>query len=238
MKTAQRLYSTLARPHNPPRASPSRPQRSVRSPLHLGSDLRLGGTALYRDWKSGGRLPRRSQQTRRAPELFFKSDEAHIRSLAWDTKGNLIAGSDGSGLVYRIDPQGNGYVLFEAPRREITAIAIGKRDHLCGMRGRQEPQSAAAAARAGTASITITVVQPESLQAANASTSVPEGTEVYALAEGQAPRALWSSKDDIVYAMTSSQDGLMAISGNRGHIFRFATMAAMPTSAICRRNKA
>ena len=33
------------------------------------------------------------------PELFFKSDEAHIRALAWDRKGNLIAGSDGSGLV-------------------------------------------------------------------------------------------------------------------------------------------
>ena len=59
------------------------------------------------------------------PELFFKSDEAHIRALAWDGKGNLIAGSDGSGLVYRIDSQGKGYVLFEAPQREITALAIG-----------------------------------------------------------------------------------------------------------------
>ena len=58
------------------------------------------------------------------PELFFKSDEQHIRSLAWDAKGNLIAGSDGSGLVYRISPQGKGYVLFEAPRREITSVAV------------------------------------------------------------------------------------------------------------------
>jgi glucose/arabinose dehydrogenase len=47
------------------------------------------------------------------PELFFQCDEAHIRSLAWDAKGNLIAGSDGSGLVYRISPEGKGYVLFE-----------------------------------------------------------------------------------------------------------------------------
>ncbi|MBV9086116.1 MAG: hypothetical protein JOY79_01405, partial [Acidobacteriaceae bacterium] len=31
--------------------------------------------------------------------LFFKSDEAHIRVLSFDTKGNLIAGSDGSGLI-------------------------------------------------------------------------------------------------------------------------------------------
>src|ERR1700682_4373504 len=32
--------------------------------------------------------------------LFFKSDEVHIRVLALDPNGNLIAGSDGSGLVY------------------------------------------------------------------------------------------------------------------------------------------
>ena len=31
------------------------------------------------------------------PEEFFKSDEQHIRALAWDAKGNLIAGSDGAG---------------------------------------------------------------------------------------------------------------------------------------------
>jgi hypothetical protein len=61
-----------------------------------------------------------------APELFFKSDEEHIRCLAWDAKGNLIAGSDGSGLVYRISPEGKGYVLFEAPRREITAVAVAR----------------------------------------------------------------------------------------------------------------
>ena len=28
------------------------------------------------------------------------------------------------GLVYRISPQGKGYVLFEAPRREITSVAV------------------------------------------------------------------------------------------------------------------
>ena len=72
----------------------------------------------------------------------------------------------------------------------------------------------------GTATITITVVQPGSLQAANASASVPEGTEIYALAEGQAPRKLWSGKDEIVYALAARPDGLLALSGNRGRIFR------------------
>jgi len=155
------------------------------------------------------------------PELFFKTDEAHIRTLAWDGKGNLIAGSDGSGLVYRIDPEGKGYVLFQAPRREITAIAIaGDGTIYAACVGDKSHNPLPPLPVQGVATITISVVQPQSLQAANSSASIPEGSEIYALAAGQAPRKLWSGKDEIVYALRSQPDGLIALSGNRGRIFR------------------
>jgi WD40 repeat protein len=156
-----------------------------------------------------------------APELFFKSDEAHMRTLAWDTKGNLIAGSDGSGLIYRIDKDGKGYVLFEAPRREITSIAIGANGTIyAACVGDKSRNPLPPLPVQGIASVSITVVQPQSLQAANASASVPEGTEIFALTEGQAPRSLWASKDAIVYALATGPDGLLALSGNRGQIYR------------------
>ena len=44
--------------------------------------------------------------------------------LAFDAQGNLIAGTDGSGLVYRISPAGEGFVLYSAPKKEITALAL------------------------------------------------------------------------------------------------------------------
>jgi len=156
-----------------------------------------------------------------AAELFFKSDEAHIRALAWDAKGNLIAGSDGSGLVYRIDPQGKGYVLFEAPRREITAIAIGANGTIyAACAGDKSRNPLPPLPVQGIGAVSVTIVQPGSLQAANTSASVPEGTEIYALTEGQAPRRLWSGKDEIVYALAARADGLLALSGNRGRVFR------------------
>jgi hypothetical protein len=156
-----------------------------------------------------------------APELFFQSDEAHIRALAWDAKGNLIAGSDGSGLLYRIDPRGKAYVLFEAPRREITALAIDATGNIyAACAGDKNRNPLPPLPVQGMASISITVMQPQSLQAANASASVPEGTEIYELTEGQAPRKLWANKDEIVYALAARPDGLLALSGNRGHIFR------------------
>ena len=155
------------------------------------------------------------------PEVFFKSDEQHIRALAWDAKGNLIAGSDGSGLVYRISPQGKGYVLFEAPRREITSVAVASNGTIYAASvGDKSRNPLPPLPVQGVGAITFTIVQPASLQAANASASAPEGTEIYAIAENQAPRKVWSSKDDIVYALASQPVGLLAISGNRGHIFR------------------
>ena len=155
------------------------------------------------------------------PEQFFKSDEAHIRSLAWDRKGNLIAGSDGSGLVYRISPEGKGYVLFDAPRREITSVAVGADGTIYAASvGDKTHNQLPPLPVQGVGAVSITIIQPGSVQAVNASTSLPEGTEIYALAEGQAPRKLWTSKDDIVYALSAQSDGLLALTGNRGHVFR------------------
>jgi len=155
------------------------------------------------------------------PEEFFKSDDAHIRCLAWDSQGDLIAGSDGSGLIYRIDPQGRGYVLYEAPKREITSVAVGSDGTIyasgVGQKG-HNPLPPLPVQGVGT--ISITIVQPGSMQSANESTTIPEGTEIYALTPGKAPRTIWSSKDDIVYALAMRPDGLLALSGNRGRIFR------------------
>ena len=154
-------------------------------------------------------------------EVFFKSDEAHIRALAWDAKGNLIAGTDGSGLVYRIDAHGKGYVLFEAPRREITSVAVAANGTIyAACVGDKSHNPLPPLPVQGVSTMTITIVQPTSVQAVNQSSAVPEGTEIYTLAENQAPRKLWASKDDIVYALVSRPDGLLAFTGNRGRIFR------------------
>ena len=56
--------------------------------------------------------------------VFFKSEETHARSLAIDAKGNLIAGTEPGGLVLRIDSKGEGFVLYQMPKRETTAVAV------------------------------------------------------------------------------------------------------------------
>ena len=161
------------------------------------------------------------RQSEPTAEVFFKSDEQHIRSLAWDKSGNLIAGTDGSGLVYRISPEGKGYVLFSAPRREVTAVTVGADGtiYAADVGDKNHNPLPQLPVQSGSVGITISFVQPASMQAANASTVLPEGTEIYALKPNEAPRKIWVGKDEIVYQLAATQDGLTALTGNRGRIF-------------------
>ena len=165
------------------------------------------------------------------PELVYASDEPHIRALLFSPSGDLFAGSDGSGLVYRISPDGKAFVLFEAGKREITALALGAQGRLyvaaVGERGRSSlPPLPVQGNSAVTA--TITIVPPGSVQAFNGNTVIPDGSEIDEVPTGaagganSAPHRLWSSHDDIVYALEATSQGLLAASGNRGHIYRIA----------------
>ena len=108
--------ATLAR--NPGQAKPADPARYIwdlvfdaQGALYIASG---GPATIYR-----------VDVTAASPhaEVFFESDEQHIRCLLFESNGNLIAGSDGGGLVYRIGKDRKGLVIYDAPKREVTALA-------------------------------------------------------------------------------------------------------------------
>jgi len=169
--------------------------------------------------------------------LFFKSDETHIRVLALDGQGNLIAGTDGSGLVYRISPAGEGFVLYSAPKKEITALALdGQGNIYAAGVGEKRP---GVGGSPGAPSIMINVSPnpggtPGGQSPGGAGTPTPGsmatfpipgagatgGSDVYRISADGSPLRVWSSRDDIVYALAFDSHGtLLAGTGNRGHVF-------------------
>ena len=161
------------------------------------------------------------------PELFFSSDEQHIRCLLFEPNGDLIAGSDGGGLVYRIGKDGKGIVIYDAPKREVTALAEAPdgRLYVSGVGEKTKSTLPPLPVQGGVgvgvgATATITIVTPGSVQASGSNTLIPDGSEVDELSAQGAPRKLWASRDDVVYALRITPEGLLAATGNRGKIYR------------------
>jgi len=173
--------------------------------------------------------------------LFFKSDEAQIRALDFDNAGNLIAGTDGSGLIYRISPSGQGFVLYSAPKKEITALAVDKQGNIYAAgagekRGTSAPTTPALgppavvvvtpstpSAPSPTSPAAPSTSGPSSLISAIPSVSTMGGSEIYRLSPDGSPKTIWSSHEDLVYALAFDRDGrLLAGTGNRGKIYVIA----------------
>ncbi|MDQ1639214.1 MAG: hypothetical protein QOF62_2553 [Pyrinomonadaceae bacterium] len=71
-----------------------------------------------------GKLYRvRSAGAKPESSLLLSTNQTHVMSLAVTSQGDLIAGTDPGGLVLRISPEGKAFALFDAPLREIHALA-------------------------------------------------------------------------------------------------------------------
>jgi hypothetical protein len=156
-------------------------------------------------------------------ELFFESDEQHIRCLLFEPNGNLIAGSDGSGLVYRIGKDGKGLVIYDTPKREVTALAESADGRLYVAAVGEKTKSSLPplpVQGVAVATATITIVTPGSVQASSSNGLIPDGSEVDELSPQGAPRKLWATREDVAYALRSTPEGLLVATGNRGRIYR------------------
>jgi WD40 repeat protein len=191
--------------------------------------------------------------------LFFKSDETHIRVLALDAQGNVIAGTDGSGLVYRISPAGDGFVLYSAPKKEITALTLDREGNIYAAGVGEKKTGAGMSAMSGAAAmITMSTNPPGGMSPQGPGGSVTPtpsagpsgpfpfpgvgssgGSDVYRIAPDGSPSRIWTSHEDIVYALAfDSHDRLLAGTGNRGHVFsiegadEFSDLLKAPASQV------
>ena len=85
-----------------------------------------------------------------AKRVVVDTDENNLLSLASDGKDTLYAGTDPSGLVYRVNRRtGESFVLYDAAEAEVTALALDARGNLfAGTAEARDDQPAVPAAAA------------------------------------------------------------------------------------------
>jgi hypothetical protein len=160
-------------------------------------------------------------------EVLFKTADQHIRCLLLAPDGTLWAGSDGSGVIYKLAPWTTGakpFAVYSAGRREITALAMDAAGNVyaAGV-GAKGHTALPPLPVTGNVGVTITFVQPGSSTAAGSNTLVPDGSEIYRIAPDGSPLKLVTLKDDVVYALAVRGGSLLAATGNRGRVYRIET---------------
>lgn len=162
--------------------------------------------------------------------VFYASDEAHIKVLALDGRGNLIAGTEPSGRVLRVtDKKGEaeGFVLYETAKREVTSLAVTADGviYAAAIGDKQRgpgPVSPAVVSPPPAATATggnITIGGGGPVQGGAPFVAFPPqmSSSIYRIGVDGAPEELWSSREDLVYALGIGPDGrLLAGTGNNG----------------------
>ncbi len=163
---------------------------------------------------------------------FFDTEETHARSMILDHAGNLIVGTEPSGLILRITPEGEGFVLYQAGKREVTAVA--ERDGIIYAAGVGSKTAAVSVTGAPPVLPSKTPVvtpsgtppsgtHPPSLPPAigSLSAAVSGGSELYRIQKDGFAERIWSSNTDLIYALAFDAAGRPIVgTGNKGVIYR------------------
>lgn len=169
-------------------------------------------------------------------DVFYASDEAHIRVMAFDGKGNLLVGTEPSGRVLRLTKSkgataAQGFVLYETPKREVTALAVGQDGAIfvaaIGERQHNAAVNMGISTAVTTTTVTaggnVTVISPPQNTGQAQTPFIPFpsliSSGIYKIAVDGAPEELWTSRDDVVYSLGLGGDGrLLAGLGNSGSL--------------------
>jgi hypothetical protein len=171
--------------------------------------------------------------------LFYASDEAHIKTLAFDAKGNLLAGTEPNGRVLRVtrnaeksakrksadETVADGFVVYETAKREVTSLTVAQGGTIyvaaIGEKTRTVGNAPAAVIATSQGTTTITNVSPAVQMQGTPFVPFPQAisSSIYRISTEGVPEEIWSSRDDVVYALGLNADGrLLAGTGNTGSL--------------------
>ena len=160
--------------------------------------------------------------------LLLSTNQTHVMSLAVTQQGDLIAGTDPGGLVLRISPEGKAFALFDAPLREIHALAPAADGSIYAL---------ALSDSAATTRQSTTVVAP---QAADGGGTASTSVTITAIDESgnpiQSPTAAARSRTDITNARSVVfrilPDGATDVVWSSSSVTAFAIAPALEQGSV------
>ncbi len=180
-------------------------------------------------------------------QVLADTNETNIVSLALDKNRNVIAGTDPSGLVLRVSPDGKTFALFDSPLQEIHALSVGADGSIYAL-GINQQASSKSSSSLGTSTTTtlssdnvITIstsddddssgtTQTANLsglltQSSSASQSSATGAKsaVFRILPDGGSEVYWQSKTAVGFGLDLMADGNVLLgTGEKGRIYKIA----------------
>lgn len=151
-----------------------------------------------------------------ASEKFFETEDNHVVCLAFDAEGNLVLGTEGRGLVVRVDRRGVARVLYDCPQGEVSAVLPGEDGVVWAAAA--VPSEVREATEPETNSDGTGLKMPFEITATTSDDAV-----LYRIdATGYARRA-WESGQGAIYDLARSVEGhVLATTGEEGAVYSIA----------------
>jgi sugar lactone lactonase YvrE len=197
----------------------------------------LGDGSLAVGTGDNGKLYRvRSAGAKPESSLLVDTNQTHVMSLTVTKQGDLIAGTDPGGLVLRISPDGKAFGLYDAPLREIHALASAPDGSIYALALSEAASTTRGAgqtaAQTGDASATVTVTaltgaaedpaaqasQPAQPARSRNDLSNVRSAVFHILPDGSTD-VVWSSTSVTGFAVIAARGGVLIGTSDKGRIY-------------------
>ena len=150
--------------------------------------------------------------------------------------------------MLRVSPAGEGFVLYQMAKREVTAVAVARDGSIyaaaVGSEAGRPAPCAAPPAPPPPGPATVTVNAPGAPASGrrrgrrppppprSAPPTVSGGSEVYRIEPNGNPRRVWTHPQDVVYAIAFDAQGRVLLgAGNKGNVYRIESPTLLHRAA-------
>jgi hypothetical protein len=190
----------------------------------------LGDGSLAVGTGDNGKLYRvRAAGAKPADALLVDTNQTHVMSLAVNARGELIAGTDPGGLVLRISADGKAFALYDAPLREIHALAAAPDGSIyalgLGDSAATTKPTATADAASAAAAVTVTTTEESAAQAAPPTPARSRNdlssarSAVFHILPDGGTDIVWSSTNVTGFAVMANKGGVLIGTSEKGRIY-------------------
>src|SRR6266850_3360683 len=168
--------------------------------------------------------------------LLINTNQTHVMSLAVTPQGDLFAGTDPGGLVLRISPDGKAFGLYDAPLREIHALASAPDGSIYALALSEAASTTRASQTAGqtTDASTVTTTVTTIAGATDETTAAAQGqttpsrsrndltgvrSAVFRILPDGGTDIVWSSTSVTGFAINATPGGVLIGTSDKGRIY-------------------